>query len=401
MADTVFDQIHKESSGNVFDQIHAEDQPAPLHTTQYGPLARWLGQDHETPEDPKITASRASTKSKMQQFRADHPIMYGLMHSIMSDAVPAPGITAMEGVAAPVVKPAAEEAAGFFSRLLSHPKVIDAAKDLATEFINEIPGVKTLTKAGKALKTARGVLNDIREPTAGAATRPVGAAAMDAPVEPMTPRFEEMPAVNTASPVNTGSVPMKPAHVSSENGHIIIHDEKGVPLMRVALKDAEAIQTRPEMPSAVAPGAASPQGGTGAMESNSGVNVPRLSSPVAPAEPAAPRTVDEMLQNLRSAIEEKHPDVLTPGKHLGEVPHGSYKERWDEGSGAPTIQSTVKPKSSAVRTVSADSPLAKNQKALEIAQRLADELEVGDMVHLKNGKAVTVKKLNGDGTFEH
>jgi hypothetical protein len=39
--------------------------------------------------------------------------------------------------------------------------------------------------------------------------------------------------------------------------------------------------------------------------------------------------------------------------------------------------------------------------ALPAAEDLRDSIAEGDMVRLKNGKTVTVKKVNGDGTFEH
>lgn len=372
MSDTVFDQIHAEanapaSGGNVFDQIHAE--ASPIARDRHGNVIP------TPPEDPKWAAAHSS----VEDFKSNHPLMYGTMKFLFNDAVPQPGIMAMEGPLAAAAKPASEAAAGFFSKLLSHPKVIDAARDVASEFINEIPGVKTATKAWKGGKVVKGVLDDIRQPSSPA-TRPVGAAAMNAPVEPMTPRFEEMgpmpprapEPVTTASPVNTRAATR--------------------PVGAGALE--APVQTRTpqfeEMPESVS---------TASPVNTSAVPV----KPPVSAEadiPAEPRTVDEMLQNLRSMIEQKHPDVLTPGKRLGEFPHGRYAERFDEGSHTPTIESTV-PQVSIAKAPAPGSPLANNPKALKIAQDLAQQYKAGDMVHLKNGRAVTIKKLNGDGSFEH
>jgi len=48
--------------------------------------------------------------------------------------------------------------------------------------------------------------------------------------------------------------------------------------------------------------------------------------------------VDHLLDNLRKKLERE--GALKPGKHLGEEPHGSYSARFDEGSGAPVVDSS-------------------------------------------------------------
>lgn len=68
------------------------------------------------------------------------------------------------------------------------------------------------------------------------------------------------------------------------------------------------------------------------------------------ATPGIPKVqpIDQALANLRTKLENK--GWLKPGYNLGEEPHGSYPERFDEGSGAPTVQS-VTPKIKVVKTL--------------------------------------------------
>lgn len=92
----------------------------------------------------------------------------------------------------------------------------------------------------------------------------------------------------------------------------------------------------------------------------------------APAAPPARPSLDSSLANLRSKVEAKYPDSFKAGKNLGEASHGSYPERYDEGSAAPKMPA---PGTRVLKTVPKNSVLANNPKALQAAKEMADQVE--------------------------
>lgn len=92
----------------------------------------------------------------------------------------------------------------------------------------------------------------------------------------------------------------------------------------------------------------------------------------APAAPPARPSLDSSLANLRSKVEAKYPDSFRSGKNLGEASHGSYPERYDEGSAAPKMPA---PGTRVLKTVPKNSVLANNPKALQAAKEMADQVQ--------------------------
>lgn len=129
---------------------------------------------------------------------------------------------------------------------------------------------------------------------------------------------------------------------------------------------------------------------------------PQLPESAHAEAPQSPPSVDDLLSTLRKKIYEKYPDIAPPpGKHLGELAHGSYPDRWDTGSNAPTIESTApQPKAGAAAPSAA---LAGNPKALAAAKKLAASMgySTGDVVEMKNGDKLRIKLVNPDGSFEY
>lgn len=107
-----------------------------------------------------------------------------------------------------------------------------------------------------------------------------------------------------------------------------------------------------------------------------GVRLPEdlPAKPEAPTEITPPPAVNDLLGKLRLKLEQQ--GMLKPGYHLGEEPHGTYSERWDEGAPTPTVKATTG-RTTVLRNPSPGSPLSKNPKALDIAKDLAKEIKKG------------------------
>lgn len=106
-----------------------------------------------------------------------------------------------------------------------------------------------------------------------------------------------------------------------------------------------------------------------------GVSTPPSSTPP-PSPGAVPpkpkvvtiRSIDELLGELRKKLEQR--GALTPGQHLGELPKGSYPDRWDEGAPSPTVQSTT----SRTNILKPGETQMVSPKAINLAQQLVNEL---------------------------
>jgi hypothetical protein len=145
---------------------------------------------------------------KGAQQMASGDVAGGLTTIATGYAVPAvlaavPGAVAKgSALARAVGSGIADSDAGTFAKqVMTHPKVVAAIKDAGVELAKEVPGVKTLIKAGKVVGTGRDVINDVRNQNAAApaATQPVGPPA-PLPAEQMRTPLPPEPMPATPAP---------------------------------------------------------------------------------------------------------------------------------------------------------------------------------------------------------
>ncbi len=317
-------------------------------------------------------------------------MIWGALNLLFNNASINPGEMAVSGPAA-AVQAAGPSAKEYIQRVLEHPKTISAMKDAAMEWVREIPGVKALQKTGSAIGTAREVLNDVRnapgQPAPGTMT-----------IQPQALRVTTPPPLPGTPVSSSTAIPqsLPPA----------------IPVQAPAIPVSPAAQVaRPAMPveSTAQPAAWLDNETTGLpnerMMSNRAAKAQRFIKALGGTQ-NLPTNQSEWAR-LADQIGEKPPSLETQAQI-----EFSLNRRM-----------VTKTETAGVR---AETPaaVAKNPKALKIAQQLQEEMQrsgtapsmpvslkgnavdiksvgPGATVTLKNGKTVVVKELHPDGTFDY
>lgn len=290
-----------------------------------------------------------------EQFKAEHPTVYGVMKALFETAEPQPGIMAMEGPASALVQAAGKSAPGagdFISKVLNHPKTVAAMKDAALEWLKELPGVRGTMATAKAASKVKDVIGDVRAAQA----------------------LEDLPIHIQAAPPEVGApvngTPLRPPLA-----------QPGVPapfdnVVPIRPPLAEVSPTPPLVAEAPAPsGPVVP------------IRPPLAAAGAAPPKSAAPVSLDEKLTALLQKVRAE--SGADPDLHLGELKGGRYPARFG-GADSPVIHSELRkagstaevanpglllPKTEFIESLPDSSPLRHNPKALDAAYKFALELK--------------------------